>query len=92
MAGVKGRGGQKGRSGRKPKHVELGLPALLDKCWTVAQREECIRGLAEQAKAGNMEAIKLLMAYTYGKPTERHQHSGENGAPIQIEVIYADRN
>ena len=69
--GVKGQsGGKKGRSGRKSKADEMGLVSLLDECWTLAQRKECIRKLATLAGEGDMDAIKLLMAYTYGKPKE----------------------
>jgi hypothetical protein len=64
------RGGQKGRSGRKSKAAEMGLQSLLDKCWTQEDREQCVTSLAHKANAGDIEAIKLLMAYTFGKPKE----------------------
>jgi hypothetical protein len=74
MAGQKGNsGGKKGRSGRKSKAEEMGLQALLDKCWTPADREACIKTLAAQANEGDKEAVKLLMAYTFGKPVERKE-------------------
>jgi hypothetical protein len=82
MPGVKGKGGIKGRSGRKSKAEEMGLASLLDRCWTKADREKCIKSLARQAAAGEIEAVKLLMAYTYGRPTEKHEHSGKDGGPI----------
>lgn len=63
---------------------------LLDKCWTKRQREECITALAEKAAGGEMEATKLLMAYTFGRPKERHEHSGPDGGALRIEVVYAD--
>lgn len=91
MAGIKGKGGARGRSGRKSKAEEMGLQALLDKCWTQADREACIRTLARQAKSplndSYMDAVKLLMAYCFGKPKETHEHGGRDGQPIQHKLI-----
>lgn len=78
--------GQKGRSGRKTKAEEMGLNALLDKCWTVAEREKCIRSLARQASAGELEAIKLLMSYAFGKPRESVDLTHAGG----IEIVYVN--
>ena len=59
--------------GRKSKAEEMGLKRLLDDCWTHDQRRECITTLATMASGGDIEAIKLLMAYTFGKPKESVQ-------------------
>ena len=83
MAGVPGKGGKPGRSGRKSKAHEMGLQALLDKCWKQRQREKVIKTPALRAEPGDLEAIKLLMAYKFGKPTERYEHSGIDGEPIR---------
>jgi hypothetical protein len=89
--GVKGnRGGAKGRSGRKTKAEELELQALLDKCWTKAEREKCIRALAKTASDplsnNRIEAVKILLNYCYGKPKETHELTGKNGGAIQTET------
>jgi hypothetical protein len=63
-------GGKRSGSGRKSKAEEMGLVSLLDECWTLAQRKECVKKLAQLASVGDMDAIKLLMAYTFGKPKE----------------------
>ena len=93
MAGIKGRGGKKGRSGRKSKAVELGLAALVEKGWTPSDRDDCITALASQAKDPKsehfMDAAKLLMAYAYGKPTEKHEVGGPGGGPVTVRVVYA---
>jgi hypothetical protein len=81
-------GGVKGKAGRKSKAEELGLEKLLADCWTDKDRRVCIKNLAIQANRGEMEAVKLLMSYAYGKPTEKHQHSGDEKSPIEIRVIY----
>lgn len=67
----------------------MGLAALLDECWTLAQRKECVNKLAELASQGDMESIKLLMAYAFGKPREKQQieHSGPNGVPFVVNLI-----
>lgn len=90
MAGIPGSGGKKGRSGRKSKAEEMGLKALLDKCWTVKDREACIMKLAKTANdplAGDrMDAAKLLMSYAFGKPKESIEHSGKDGEAFEIVV------
>lgn len=93
-AAVKGVGGKKGRSGRKSKAEEMGLAALLEKCVTAADREACITKLAEDCKAEDFhqrhESRKLLLAYVYGKPAEKHEHLGGD-TPIEIIVKHVKR-
>lgn len=87
MAGVKGKsGGARPAAGRKSKAEEMGLSALLDKCWTVAAREKCIRSLAQKATKGEIEAIKLLMSYAFGKPRESVDLTHAGG----IEIVYVN--
>jgi hypothetical protein len=62
------------------------------KCWPKKQRMEMVRKWAERAERGDLEAGKLLMAYTYGKPTERHEHSGSEGEPLEIIVKHVRRD
>jgi len=95
MAGIPGSGGKKGRSGRKSKAVEMGLVALLDKCWTVADRENCIRKLAKTASDplsnDRMDAAKLLMSYAFGKPKEKVEHGGDGGGAIEVIVRHVSK-
>jgi hypothetical protein len=76
MSGCKGNGGKRQGAGRKSKAEELGLQKLLDKCWTQAERRACIKKLAQDAKSKDFkersESRKLLLAYAFGKPKERH--------------------
>lgn len=71
----------------------FGLQALLDKCWTAEDREECVAKLSSLAKQGNLDAMKLLMSYAFGRPREVKEHTGLDGAPIkhEIRVHYIDR-
>jgi len=66
----------------------MGLAALLDKCWGAEKREQVITSLHSQAADGNTQAAALLLAYAFGKPTEKHSHSGADGGPIVLKVIY----
>lgn len=88
--------GVKGRSGRKTKAQELGLIALLDKCFKKAEREACIKKLAEDCKSTEFhvrhESRKLLLAYAFGKPRESVEHLGEGGGPIEIIVKHVKRD
>ena len=43
---------------------------------------EVIQMLVRRAKAEDLEATKILLAYTFGKPKEYHEHSG--GVLIRI--------
>jgi len=29
------------------------------------------------------------LAYTFGKPTEKHEHGGTDGGPIVLSVVYS---
>ncbi len=66
----------------------MGLIALLDGCWTPAMREQCVRALAAKANAGDMDAIKLLFNYAYGRPKEVKEHAGE----LRVDVRYVSRS
>lgn len=88
-AAVKGVGGKKGRSGRKSRAEELGLTVLLDRVWSIADREAVIRALHEKACEGNDKAAALLLSYTYGKPAERIEHSNPDGSPIMSPIAEA---
>ena len=94
-AAVKGVGGKKGRSGRRSKAEELGLVALLDRCFTREDREACIQKLAEDCKSDDFherqEARKLLLAYTFGKPKEHVEHAGEGGGAIEVIVTHVSQ-
>src|ERR1044072_7815397 len=82
MAGVAGKGGKKGRSGRKPKFDEDELLDLINKAWPKRRRETTIKVYADRADKGDLEAFKLLMAYGYGKPKEKHELTGKNGKDL----------
>lgn len=88
----KPKGGKREGAGRKSKAYETNLKADLDKCFTREDRKACIRQMVRDCKSKvfqvRNESRKLLLAYTYGKPTEKHEHGGEGGGPITVKVVY----
>lgn len=93
-AAVKGVGGKKGRSGRKSKAEELGLISLLNEAFGIEDRKAVLQNLARIAKSEDskaaVQAAQLLLGYAYGKPAEKHEHSGVNNGPILLKVAYDD--
>lgn len=82
-SGKKGNsGGKPGRSGRKPKFDEEALMILLDSAWPEKEREAAVKKIAFRASNGDLEAFKLLMAYFYGKPKEKHELTGKDGKDL----------
>jgi hypothetical protein len=81
------KGGRRPGAGRKSKAEEVGLKRLLSECWTQDQRRKCVRALADRASRGDMEAVKLLFSYTFGKPKESQELKGK----LAVTVRYVDR-
>lgn len=61
------RGGRREGAGRKPK-VEM--MKLLERMDAILADDEALKILAEKVKEGSLPAIKLWLAYRYGKPRE----------------------
>lgn len=80
MAGVKG------RSGRKPAAMKHRLIELLADAWTYSDRVDIIKNLHKQAKAGDVDAAKTLLAYSYGRPSQKHEISGPGGDAVQVDL------
>lgn len=92
MDGIKKRrGGARPGAGRKTKAEILGLAEMIDEAWPIAKQKEVIKKLAKDCMDNDFhtrqEARKLLLAYKFGKPTERHEHSGLDGQILEVRVI-----
>ena len=61
-------GGKKGRSGRKPNWWK-------DFCGDTLKKPATKKALEDKAKAGDINAIKLLAEYAEGKPVQRVEGS-----------------
>jgi len=80
-------GGKKGRSGRVSKAKILGLAELLDEAWPPARRCDFFQKLVAMGEAGNMDAIKLLMAYAFGKPSETVNLQSTDAITISVKYV-----
>jgi hypothetical protein len=82
--GSNGNTGKPGRSGRKSLARETALQSLLDELWTKTERIACLGQLIADSRSPDFkirhESRKLLLAYAYGKPKERHDVSADNFA------------
>lgn len=86
--------GQSGNPGGKPGAARQQLQALLDERFTTTKRRKVIDLLIEDAISDDYdrrkEARPLLLAYTFGKPTEYKELSGPDGAAIPLEIARID--
>lgn len=86
--------GQSGNPGGRPSEARQQLSALLDDQFPLAKRKKLIKLLVEDATSDDYERRKearpLLMAYTFGKPTEYKEVSGPDGGAIPLEIQRID--
>lgn len=82
--GVTGKGFQKGVSGNPG-----GRPAGQAEFTALmrANSPEAARKLAAAVADGKPWAIELTLAYAWGKPTQRNEHTGADGGPIQTQQV-----
>ncbi len=81
-----GHGGAREGAGRKTKAETLELDRILMECATEDDIKDMFRVLVKNGKRGNVNAIMAFLAYKYGKPKDKQEHSGE----VTINVNYAD--
>jgi hypothetical protein len=91
---MKKRGGARPGAGRKPKAVEDDLLGFWQREMTIEKRQAIVNRFYEIALGDDLKAAvsagTLLLAYSVGKPTEKHEHSGDGGGPIILKVEYAE--
>jgi hypothetical protein len=75
-----GHGGARPGAGRKSKAQELKLFYLMAEAWPLSDRVAFLSVLAEKAKAGDLDAGKVLLQYAYGRPRELGVSAGEPDA------------
>jgi hypothetical protein len=63
--------GTKGKSGRRTKAEELGLPALIEDVIGEAGKKALVKKIYDQGRAGSFPHQQLLMHYMFGKPTDK---------------------
>lgn len=86
--------GQSGNPGGRPSEARAQLSALLDDQFPLTKRKKLIKLLVEDAISDDYERRKearpLLLAYTFGKPTEYKELSGPEGSAIPLEIVRID--
>ncbi len=90
---MKPKGGKREGAGRKSKAYETNFKADLDAAFTREARQKCLKQLVSDSTSRDFherhESRKLLLAYVYGKPTEKHEHSNPDGSPLLQPVAEA---
>lgn len=74
--------GQSGNPGGKPGAPRQALSELLEEVFKPLRRRKVLEKLISDAEAGNHDARTLLLAYTFGRPTEHKELSGPDGTPL----------
>ena len=91
--GRKNNGGKRPNSGRKSKAEEFGMAELLDASLPSGAFEKIAKNLFKLATGSNPKAAvaagSLLLAYRFGKPTEKHEHANPDGSPLLAPVADA---
>lgn len=82
--------GQSGNPGGRPSAPRQQLSELLEDVFKPARRRKVLEKLIADAEAGNHDARTLLLAYTFGKPTEYKEISGPEGTAIPLEITRLD--
>lgn len=87
-----GKGGKRVGAGRKPKRDEQDQAAFMATHLPYDRRVQLLEAMYQIALSDNAKAAvtagSLLLAYAFGKPTERHEHGGKDGGPITVKVVY----
>lgn len=84
---VKGNGGGPGRPKKEKEaaYLDILLSVVTPDDW----RKVCAVALA-RAKSGDAKARDWLSNYIVGRPVERHEVSGPNGAAIDFNIAWGD--
>jgi hypothetical protein len=76
------RGGYRPGGGRKSKAEELGIANLIEDVIGDAGKKAIVKKLYDMAIKGSFPHHQLLMYYTFGKPTDKIQISGDMDNPL----------
>lgn len=69
-------GGRRPGAGRKSKAEELKLAETIDNALGEKWVDDLLKEIYSKAKKGSFLHAQLLLAYKYGKPPEKMEHSG----------------
>lgn len=74
--------GQPGKSGRPSNAVREAARQAVEKHKLLETVAKIAR--SSEKDSDRLSAIKLLLAYGYGQPEQRIEHTGEDGGPIEF--------
>ena len=89
MAGKNG--GARPGAGRKSAKDEQELVRILRRVWKIKDREECFRKQVELAREGDLDSLKFLTSYAYGRPREA-QSDATSERVILVERVNKKRD
>lgn len=76
-------GNPKGRPKAKPDLEDLLCEVLGEEKDGITAMQAILMKLRQQATGGNIKAAEVLMNRAYGMATQKHEHTGKDGDPIQ---------
>jgi len=81
------RGGARENAGRKPIADEV---KRAEKMEAVMGTEEVLENLAKKVREGDVQAIKLWLAYLLGQPKKTIDHQNDGGRFERLEIVYVE--
>ena len=85
-------GGKRIGAGRKPDEWKRMFDSALKSAIEQDDLVQVLNSLASQAKAGNVKATALLLAYLAGKPKETLELTGKGGGPVRITEVTVNKH
>jgi len=82
------KGEYSGGPGRPRREREVEYYRILETSVGVDDWKDIVAKAVKQAKSGDAVARKWLSDYLMGQPIQKHEHSGEDGGPITLNVVY----
>ena len=84
---VNNRGTIGNKGGRPPKADEV---KRAEKMESVMGTEEVLENLAKKVREGDVQAIKLWLAYLLGQPKKTIDHQNDGGRFERLEIVYVE--
>ena len=87
-SGPGGLGGKRAGAGRKPGARNKRTKSIEERAKSIVEDADVQHTMLEQAKAGTLppQLMVLLHHYSYGKPIERIEHSGNADKPVILKI------
>lgn len=73
-----------------PELKEITANALSEEKGGITAAEKILQAHIKQAQAGDVASANFVFGYAYGKPTQRMEHTGEDGGAISFTLAPAD--